>query len=89
MLAVATGGVFSYLSQSRFSQTEATYDASKERSGKTYAYLAAASYGLGAAGLVTSAIMFLTRRDRTPSQSLALAPLVVPNAVGATIHYGY
>jgi len=86
---VATGGVFTYVSQSRFSETADTYNAKKESSGKTYAYLAAAFYGLGAAGLVTSAILFLTSRDRAPSQSAALAPILAPNTVGATIHYGY
>jgi hypothetical protein len=86
---VATGGVFTYLSQSRFSEAADTYNAKAESSGKTYAYLAAAFYGLGAAGLVTSAILFLTSRDRAPSKSVALAPILAPNAVGATIHYGY
>jgi len=89
LAALATGGVFSYLSQSRFSETEARYNASKESRGKTYAYVAAASYGLGAASLVASGIMLLTGGNHTPSQSVALAPLVAPNTIGATIHYGY
>ena len=86
---LATGGVFTYLSQSKFSDTEARYDSSKESSGKTFAYLSAASYGLGAAGLVTSGIILLARPDRSLSRPMALAPLISPNAVGATIQYAY
>jgi len=86
---LATGGVFSYLSHSAFSETERRYNSSKEASGKTYAYLAAGSYGLGGAALVASGIMFWATGGGTSSHSAALAPVFSPDTVGVVIHYEY
>ena len=54
---VATGGVFTYLSQSAFSDTAKRYSASRESAGKTYADVAGVFYGIGAAGVATAVIM--------------------------------
>jgi len=85
---VATGGVFTLLSQSAFSDTAKRYNPGRESSGKTYADVAAVSYGMGAAGVATAVIMMAIRGHRS-SNSLALAPVVGPDAVGALIHYTY
>jgi hypothetical protein len=85
---LVTGGIFTYLSQSAFSDTVKQYDSSKESSGKTYADLAGVCYGLGAAGVVTAAIMMVMKEHHS-SGSIALAPVVRPDAVGAVIHYTY
>jgi hypothetical protein len=85
---VATGGVFSYLSQSAFSDTAKRYSASRESAGKTYADLAGVFYGIGAAGVATAVIMIALRGHHS-SNSLALAPAVAPDAVGAVVHYTY
>jgi hypothetical protein len=85
---LVTGGVFTYLSQSAFSDTVKQYSSSKEGSGKTYADLAGVCYGLGAAGVVTAAIMMVMQEHHS-SSSMALAPIVRPDAVGAVIHYTY
>jgi hypothetical protein len=85
---LATGGIFTILSQSAFSNTANQYDASKEKSGKTYAYIGAACYGVGAAGVVTAAIMLLVN-DHHSSSSIAVAPIIRPDAMGAVVHYTY
>jgi hypothetical protein len=85
---VATGGVFSYLSQSAFSDTAKRYSASRESAGKTYADVAGVFYGIGAAGVATAVIM-IAIGGRHSSNSLALAPAVAPDAVGAVVHYTY
>ena len=85
---VATGGVFTFLSQSAFSDTAKQYNPSKESSGKTYAEIAAVSYGIGAAGVATAVIIMMVKGHHS-SSSLALAPVVGPDAVGALIHYTY
>ncbi len=84
---LATGGVFTYLSQSAFSDTVKQYDSSKESSGKTYADLSGICYGVGAAGVVTAVIM-MAMKDHQQS-SIALAPVVRPDTVGAVVHYTY
>jgi hypothetical protein len=85
---LATGGVFTFLSQSAFSDTAKQYDANKESSGKKYAAIGGVCYGLGAAGVLTGVIM-LVRNDHHSSSSVALAPVVGPDAVGALLHYTY
>jgi hypothetical protein len=85
---LVTGGVFTYLSQSAFSDTVKQYNSSKESSGKTYADLAGVCYGLGAAAVVTAAIMMVMKEHHS-SSSIALAPVVRPDAVGAVLHYTY
>ena len=85
---IATGGIFTYLSQSAFSDTEKQYNPSKESTGKTYADIQGVCYGLGAAGVVTAIIMMATK-DHHSSNSVALAPVVRPDSVGAVIHYSY
>lgn len=86
---LATGGIFTILSQSAFSDTVDQYDSSKEKSGKTYAYLGAACYGLGAAGVVTAAIMMLMNDHHSSSGSIAFSPVIRPDAMGAVVHYTY
>jgi len=85
---LATGSVFTYLSQSAFSDTVKQYNASKESSGKTYADVAGVCYGVGAAGVATAAILAIMNQHRT-SSSVALAPVVRPDTVGAVVHYSY
>jgi hypothetical protein len=85
---LVTGGIFTYLSQSAFSDTAKQFDSSKESSGKSYADLAGVCYGLGAAGVVTAAIMMVMKEHHS-SSSIALAPVVRPDALGAVIHYTY
>jgi hypothetical protein len=85
---LVTGGVFSYLSQSAFSDTVKQYNSSKESSGKTYADIGAICYGVGAAGVVTAVIMMVMNEHRA-SSSVAFAPVVRPDAIGASIHYTY
>jgi len=85
---LAAGGVFTYLSQSAFSDTAKRYDSSKESSGKTYADVGAVFYGVGAAGVVTAIIMMAAKGNQ-PTRSVALVPVVRPNAVGAVIDYTY
>ncbi len=85
---LATGGIFTYLSQSAFSDTEKQYNPSKDSTGKTYADIQGVCYGLGAAGVVTAIIMMATK-DHHASNFVALAPVVRPDSVGAVIHYAY
>jgi tetratricopeptide (TPR) repeat protein len=85
---IATGGIFTYLSQSAFSDTARRFNSSKENAGKTYAYVGAVAYGVGGAGVVTAVIM-MAMKGHHSSSSLALAPVVGPDAVGALIHYTY
>ena len=40
---IATGGIFTYLSQSALSDTARRFNSSKENAGKTYAYVGAAT----------------------------------------------
>jgi hypothetical protein len=85
---LATGAVFTYLSQSAFSDTVKQYNANRESSGKTYAEVAGVCYGVGAAGVATAAILAIMNQHRT-SSSVALAPVVRPDTVGAVVHYSY
>ncbi len=85
---LVTGGVFTYLSQSAFSDTVKQYNSGKESSGKTYADVAGICYGLGAAGVVTAAIMMVMKEHHT-SSSVVLAPVVRSDAMGAVINYTY
>jgi Pyruvate/2-oxoacid:ferredoxin oxidoreductase gamma subunit len=45
-------------------------------------------YGVGAAGVVTAIIIMATKGGNS-SKSVALAPVVGPDAVGAVVHYTY
>jgi tetratricopeptide (TPR) repeat protein len=85
---VATGGVFSYLSQSAFSDSAKRYNPSRESTGKTYADIGAVAYGLGAAGVVTAVVM-MAIGHRDASRSLALVPVFSTDAVGALVNYTY
>ena len=85
---VATGGVFSYLSQSAFSDSAKRYNPSRESTGKTYADIGAVAYGLGAAGVVTAVVM-MAIGHRDSSRSLALVPVFSTDAVGALVNYTY
>jgi len=85
---LVTGGVFTYLSQSSFSDTVKQYDSGKEGNGKDQALVAGFCYGAGAASVVTAAILLLAR-DHHSSGSVALAPVLRPDTVGAVVHYAY
>jgi hypothetical protein len=86
---LATGGVFTYLSQSAFSDTAKRYNPSRESTGKTYADVAGVSYGLGAASLVTTVIIAVATRSHHSAHSVALAPVLCPEALGAALYYTY
>ena len=81
--ALATGGVFSYLASSDFSDVEKKYDSSKDSQGKTYATLQWVGYGVGGAAIVTAVILLVTGNN-TPS-SVVLVPSVGPSLAGAAL----
>ena len=81
--ALATGGVFSYLASTNFSDIEHKYDPGKESRGKTYATLQWVGYGVGGAAIATAAILFATGADAP--KSVVLAPAVGPGLAGATL----
>ena len=85
---LVTGGVFTYRSQSAFSDTVNQYDAERDRSGKDYALIAAGCYGFGAASAVTAAILVLVG-DHHASSSIALAPVIRSDTAGAVVRYAY
>ena len=81
--ALATGGVFSYLASTNFSDIEKKYDSSKDSQGKTYATLQWVGYGVGGAAIVTAVILLVTGNN-TPS-SVVLVPSVGPSLAGAAL----
>ena len=86
---LALGGVFTYLYQSAFSDTQKQYNPSRESSGKTYSALQFVCYGVGAAGVVT-AIILATRTDSHPSKgTVALVPSLGPRSAGVLLDLTY
>jgi hypothetical protein len=85
---IATGGLFTYLSQSAFSDTESKYDPDKESSGKSYATLSFVCYGVGGAAVV-AAILWGSMHSNPSGGSVALAPTIGPQTVGASLHLTY
>jgi hypothetical protein len=81
--ALVTGGIFTYLASSGFSDVEKKYDPGKYSDAKTYAILQFVGYGLGGAAIVTAAILFATGNDS--HGSLVLAPAVGPGLTGAAL----
>jgi hypothetical protein len=81
--ALATGGVFSYLASTNFSDIKKKYDPGKESQGKTYATVQWIGYGVGGAAIVTAVILLLTSKDTT--NSVVLVPSVGPSIAGAAL----
>jgi tetratricopeptide (TPR) repeat protein len=87
--ALGLGGLFTYLSQSAFSDTRAQYDPDRESAGKTYSYLQFVGYGLGAAG-ITTAIILLLRSDRGAGDTqISITPTLGPQLAGAQLGIRY
>ena len=82
------GGLFTYLSQSAFSDTRAQYNPDRESAGRTYSGLQFVGYGLGAAGIVTAIVMLSLERSSTPGR-VSLVPAVGPQLAGAQLHVSY
>lgn len=78
-----TGGVLTYLSQSKFDKVETKYDPSQEKTGKNLAIGAGVCYGVGGAALLTAIILGAT--GGSSSGQTALAPAVGPGVAGATL----
>jgi hypothetical protein len=81
--ALATGGVFSYLASTNFSDIEKKYDPGKESQGNTYATVQWIGYGVGGAAIATAVILLVTGKD-TPN-AVVLVPSVGPSLAGAAL----
>jgi tetratricopeptide (TPR) repeat protein len=79
--ALVTGGIFTYLATSNFSDVEKKYHPDKYSDAKTYAILQVVGYSLGGAALATAAILWATGNDER--RPVVLAPAVGPGFTGA------
>jgi tetratricopeptide (TPR) repeat protein len=79
--ALVTGGIFTYLATSNFSDVEKKYQPGKYDDAKTYAILQVVGYSLGGAALATAAIIWATGNDER--RPVVLAPAVGPGFTGA------
>jgi hypothetical protein len=81
--ALVTGGIFTYLATSHFSDVEKKYNPGKYDDGKTYAILQVVGYSVGGAALATAAILWATGKDE--HRSVVLAPAAGPGFTGAAL----
>lgn len=79
--ALVTGGIFTYLASSNFSDVEKKYNPGKYDDAKTYAILQVVGYSLSGAALATAAILWATGNDER--RPVVLAPAVGPGFTGA------
>ncbi len=90
--AIVLGGVFSYLHARDLHDqaTSGTYDASKHSSSDTYLTLSRVSFGVGAAALVTGAVLYYVGyRARRASGTLAFTPFPTVGGGGAALVGGF
>jgi hypothetical protein len=93
IVGVGTGVVLSVLTQRTRQQVESDgrqgfYDPSKDSRGRTYATLQWVGYGVGAAGLLTAAVVsFVGASAAQPAgrQSVAVAPVIGPGQGGVLL----
>jgi tetratricopeptide (TPR) repeat protein len=83
VVGLVTGGIFTYLASSNFSDVEKKYNPGKYDDGKTYAILQVVGYSLGGAAIATAAILWATGGDS--HSSVVLAPAVGPGLTGAAL----
>jgi hypothetical protein len=94
VVAVGAGVVFSVLTQSTKQQVESDgrsgfFDPSKDSDGRTYASMQWVGYGVGAAGILTAAIMYVVGGSKSqPSGggTVAVVPAVGPGQGGVLLH---
>jgi len=83
VVALVTGGIFTYLATSDFSDVEKKYNPGKYDDAKTYAILQVVGYAVGSAAIVTAVILLATGNDS--HRSVVLAPAVGPGLAGAAL----
>lgn len=83
---LATGGIFGVLASAEESNFDVAETADERRaardSGQAYAVTADVLYGLGAAAAITGVILFVTAEGDEPEPTIAVSPIVGPEAVG-------
>jgi tetratricopeptide (TPR) repeat protein len=89
VVALGLGGVFTYVSQSAFSDTRARYDPDRESTGKTFSYLQFVGYGLGAAGITTAIILLLRSDSGATDSQISITPTLGPQLAGAELAIRY